>query len=559
MANEVTLDELVKSSNNNSDNANKKVGDAKKETVNMTPSSFKGGSKASLKDLGAKLEDKNPKVKKEVTDAPLVKDAFKAMNDTLAEKKKFYDEKVIPVMMENAREMAMERELGIDENGNPIDLPDDDQSANNNTDEIPSTDDFAILGEESKEEVVESIPKLDNIGEMVDPIKNNKPTKSNKNTEIESTDVSMDNVTLDDMMKDLGLDEEIADDEEEETTEELRERFKESLSDIHVTKDPLDLSKFKISTTPMSSAMVLNVTPNATKKRCDHPLMHTGRNMTFEECTGPELDALRKTINGSNGINAVIASIRFVYNHVIDANKPNFETWCKTIRTEDVESLYFGIYKACYGSTNLIAREDRKTDDGKGCGKTSLINTNINDMIEFADDDAKELYNKLLSMDSTTAGKKISSNIIPISDDFALSYSDPTIYSTFIQYATLQPDITRKYSDQLNTMAYINGFYRIDAVNSQLIPISIKEYPKNLNKTVMSKLKTYTDILKTLTNDQYNIMIAKLDNIIGDTKISYVNPETTCPECGNTMPKEPIDSMLNLLFLRAQLVQVKSL
>ena len=108
-------------------------------------------------------------------------------------------------------------------------------------------------------------------------------------------------------------------------------------------------------------------------------------------------------------------------------------------------------------------------------------------------------------------------------------------------------------------MAYINGFYRIDAANSQLIPISIKEYPKNLNKTVMSKLKTYTDILKTLTNDQYNIMIAKLDNIIGDAKISYVNPETTCPECGNTMPKEPIDSMLNLLFLRAQLVQVKSL
>ena len=75
----------------------------------------------------------------------------------------------------------------------------------------------------------------------------------------------------------------------------------------------------------------------------------------------------------------------------------------------------------------------------------------------------------------------------------------------------------------------------------------------------MSKLKTYIDILKTLSNDQYNVMVGKLDNVIGEAKISYIYPETTCPECGNTISEEPIDSMLSLLFTRAQLVQVKSL
>ena len=108
-------------------------------------------------------------------------------------------------------------------------------------------------------------------------------------------------------------------------------------------------------------------------------------------------------------------------------------------------------------------------------------------------------------------------------------------------------------------MAYIDGFFRIDYERNQLIPIAIKEYPKNINKTVMSKLKTYIDILKTLTNDQYNVMVAKLDNVIGAPKISYIYPEAVCPECGNTIPEEPVESMLSLLFTRAQLVQVKSL
>jgi hypothetical protein len=284
--------------------------------------------------------------------------------------------------------------------------------------------------------------------------------------------------------------------------------------------------------------------------------------MTFEECSGPELDALRKTINNSNGVNGVIASLRFVYNHNIDANKKSFEAWCKSIRTEDIESLYFGMYKACYGDTNLIARADRNDNDknkDKGCGKTSLIDTPIGDMIKCKDDEAKKLYDELMSQDTTNPGSKVKSQTMVISDDFVVSYTDPTLYSTFIQYASLKPEITNKYSDQLNTMAYIDGFYKIDYANNKLIPIAIKEYPNNINKTVMSKLKTYIDILKTLSNDQYNVMVAKLDSVIGESKISYIYPEAVCPECGNTIPEEPVDSMLSLLFTRAQWVQVKSL
>ena len=562
MAKEITLDDLVKSENN-SKNAKPatRAEDVKKEAPveKTTPvaSNIKSAKAISTTELGKNLKEQHPELQEKTNDAPIVSDAFRAMDETLAEKKRFIQEEMMPIVMENAREMAMEREMG-------------ELEKTNDTPEITSSEelfdnDFAELDDEidtpkKNDGGVDVIPTIsinDEETEEKEEVSTPKAKKS-KAVKEEVEEVNNDSGDLDELMKDLGIDEEEEDviDTEEETTEELRERFKNSLSGVKITRNEIDLTKFQIAKEPISSAAILSTIGTSNKKKCDHPLLHSKRNMTFEECSGPELDALRKTINNSNGINGVIASLRFVYNHNIDANKKSFEAWCKSIRTEDIESLYFGMYKACYGDTNLVARADA---GDKGCNKTSLIDTPIADMIKFKDDDAKKLYDDLMIQDTTNPGGKIKSQTMVVSDDIVVSYSDPTLYSTFIQYASLKPEITEKYSDQLNTMAYIDGFFRIDHENMQLIPIAIKEYPNNINKTVMSKLKAYIDILKTLTNDQYNIMVSKLDNIVGDSKISYIYPEAKCPECDNDIPEEPVESMLNLLFTRAQLVQVKSL
>ena len=554
MAKEITLDDLVNSSNAKpaarAEEINKETTINETESKVVSTSNIKSARPISMSDLGKNLEAKNPDAKKKVVeeDAPIVANAFEAMDRTLAEKRRKVEE-AMPIIMENAREMAMEKEL-----------EESDEEELKESSELLDEDDFSELNDDESEEEKEDdgvyVAPTIAPEQPVEEKKESKPAAVKKETAKEVDDES--DATLDDMIKDLGLDEEEEDviDTEEETVEELRERFKASLSGVKITRNPIDLSKFQIAKEPVSSAMVLNNIGNVTKKKCDHPLLHSRRNMTFEECSGPELDALRKTINNSNGVNGVIASLRFVYNHNVDANKKSFEAWCKSIRTEDIESLYFGMYKACYGDTNLIARTDGAD---KACNKTSLIDTPIKDMLKFKDDDAQKLYDDLMMQDTTNPGAKVTSQTMVISDDFVISYSEPTLYSTFIQYATLKPEITKKYSDQLNTMAYIDGFYRIDYNNNTLIPIAVKEYPKNINKTVMSKLQTYTAILKTLTNDQYNVMIAKLDDLVKEPKISYIYPEATCPECGNTISEEPIDSMLSLLFTRAQLVQVKSL
>lgn len=562
MAKEVTLDDLVRTSAKPAVRAEEVN---KTEQTTVPSSNIKAARPISTSDLGKNLQAQHPEAQKKIIeeDAPLVANAFAAMDKTLAEKKRFIEEEMMPVVMENAKELAMEKEMGEfnpEDEGNFVTTDHTEPLEN-----LFENDDFADLDdelEENKENESYTIPEITK-PEIVEESKPAEVIKHDKIINESKNEDDSDSATFDDMIKDLGLDheEENVIDTEEETAEEMRERFKASLSNVKITRNPIDLSKFQIAKEPMSSAMILNTISNNSKKKCDHPLLHSRRNMTFEECSGPELDALRKTINNSNGINGVIASLRFVYNHNIDANKKSFEAWCKSIRTEDIESLYFGMYKACYGDTNLVARTDGDTRELKKgeCGKTSLINTPINDMIKFKDDEAKDLYHELLNQDTTNPGDKVKSQTMIISDDFVISYTDPTLYSTFIQYASLKPEITEKYSDHLNTMAYIDGFFRIDYEHNQLIPIAIKEYPNNINKTVMSKLKTYIDILKTLSNDQYNIMVGKLDNIIGDVKISYVYPETTCPECGNTISEEPVDSMLNLLFTRAQLVQVKSL
>lgn len=573
MSKEITLEELNKKPTNKQPENNTKVEQTPKVQSN---SNSKAGKAISVSDLSSHLKKTHDTENKISDESPMVKDAFDSMFNTLEERKRKINEEVMPIIEANARDMAMQRELGVDVFNTKLGDREDgiDSIPGQNVENTSSPvinevtkDDFDIsaelLGDETEDDKATtnaSEPESEKtyvVHKEEKKAEPNKPNKKSTNTIIEENSGEDD---LDALMKDLETEESKLDveDDSEDTAEEIRARFKESLESVQIARDTIDLSKFKIRKTATSSAAVLSSISSRPQnlKRADWALFYTGRSMSFIESKGPELDALRKTITNSNGINAVIASLKFAYDHVADANKPKFEAWCKLIRTEDIESLYFGLYRACYADANLVARA---CIGDKGCKKTSLIDTDINTMVKFEDDETKEKFYNILNKDTTTESTKFESELIQISDNFVLSYTMPTLYSTFIQYATIKPEITEKYSDILNTMAYIDGFFSIDRDSLELVPIAVKEFPNNINKTVLSKLKLYTDILKTLSLDQYNILNAKLNNIIQTSKVSYIYPEATCPECGTTIEEEGIESVLNLLFTRAQLVQIKSL
>ena len=541
MAKEITLEELAGSVSNNSQSTNR-----------VTSNPKNAGNPVSIEEISETLK-KNNNIQDTVTEeTPLIQNAFDGMYSTINERVETFEKDYMPKILENAEDMALAEEMGIDTSTVQL------------TDEMITAARPAGYGEETNiseyntddEENYEiNNDAEENLIEDTDP-----SDTYDKPTESDDDEFDSDFDSLDELANDLDDEnEKLSNESEDESTEELRARFKESFASVQIAKNPIDLNKFKIRRNAVASSKVLNTVNNKPQqfKRADWVLYYTGRSMTFEEGRGPELDALRKTISGSNAINSVRATLEYIYRHVVDPNKPSFEQWCKLIRTEDIESLYFGIYIACYSDGNLVARTCSK-DDG-GCGKTSLIDTNIYDMVKFEDDKAKEKFYAIRNKDTTTEYTSFESELLQISDDFVVSYSHPTLYSTFIQYSTLNPKITEKYTDILDTMAYIDGFFIIDRDTSELVPLAIPEYPNNFNKTVLAKIKVYTEILKTLTTDQYNVLNAKLSGMIQGSKVTYIYPETTCPECGTTIPEERIDSILNLLFTRAQLAQVKSL
>lgn len=540
---EITLAELSKKPT-----AGSEVKLAEPETKNTVTESAKinAAREVSISDIAKTLP---PKPEEEIKETPVVEAAFNAMTKTIAERKENIN-KTMPYILENAREIALENEMNNEKNNTVEDTENEEEEvvAYETPDISNIRNDFSDLDEDgSKPEVVNKKPEKETVDAPVDLSKNDLDEALN----IIGGDIDEDDFSVNE--SDIS-----------ETADEAMERYKKSLSAIKVTKDPIDLSTFKVRQKPVSASTVLNdISSNPYKKKGDWALYHTGRSITLTECDGPELDSLRKTIDNSNNLNKVIASLRFIYNHDCDPNKPTFENWCKHIRTEDIESLYFAMYKVCYSDMNLLGVScpppTAKNKKDRGCGKASIVEVPIMSMVKYENDEVKDKFNKILQKESTTEDVTIKSNIIPMSDNFAVAYSEPTLYSTFIQMAALPEEITTKFAALLNSLLYITGFFKIDKETKELIPIEIKVYPNNLNKTIRSKLKVYIEILKSLTNDQYNILISKLNNLLEDPKVTYVNPETECPECGKTIPEEEIESTLSLLFTRAQLVALKSI
>ena len=580
MSKEITLEQLAASSKGNDvrpQNVTPVQQEQRTGPVRMTPAQVA----ETLTKAGVMQEKKE-----KIVEAPLVENAFNSMNRTLQERRDWIQHTMMPIVEENAREMALEAEVGEnalkpDEaevmaaasagSGIDVEFEDDKMTDEDDIDSLlASLDDNTSDGpaqdaatNAKAAEVTKKRYSVENVDTPVVEEKASKPVEKKATKAEEPADEE--SGSFDELMKDLDKEDALnVVDDEDETPEEIREKFKKTLNEVKITSDPIDFNKFKIRKHPVNSNLVLNAIKNSrVVKKADWAMFHSKRSITFLECSGPELDTLRKNIANANGINGVISSLRFIYDHIEDANKPSFEQWTKLIRTEDIESLYYGIYRACYSGSNLIARVC--TSDT--CKKTSLIDTKIDDMVVFGqekDTDGqkaaiKKEFKDIMNNDTTTENTVFESTLMQISDNIVISYSPATLYSTFIQFATLRSEITDKYGELLNTLAYIDGFFQIDRATSELIPIEIKEYPGNLNKTVLTRLKVFAEILKSLSNDQYNVMIAKLNNIIQTPKITYIYPETTCPECGAKIEQEPVDSMLNLLFTRAQLAQIKSL
>lgn len=383
------------------------------------------------------------------------------------------------------------------------------------------------------------------------------PSKKKPAAELNDSDMDDFESEIDEMFED-SLDENPVDDETEEERKARIEETRRSITaeidaKIRPIKNKIDISGFTIAKKPISAIKVLKQAETAQpEKHADWVLPRAKRRITMSALSGAEIINLNPANSQQNRFNTIKRMYQILYRHIVDANKPSFEAWMKTIYLEDVPHLYFCAFRATFGDSNFMPA----TCTEPKCQNAFLQDLNdTEDLVVYDDDDVKDMVHRLLEGDTTTTENEeaIASETYQISDDYVITIHRPTIYTTLMETASLPEAFLNKYSDMLDVISYIDGMFLIDHKNHQLIPIETKVDPNSASKTAAYKIRTFHDILRKVSSDIYSNLYGYIvTHYEEDEKIHFRVPETECPKCKAKIPAQDLSAQ-QLLFTRHQL------
>lgn len=480
-------------------------------------------------------------------------------------------------------EAAAAQKEGIDPNKDNFGLDLDNLNLPYDEEEIESMDND-IFEDEDKENKEEETPmeelkqvapittpnKRMEMDEVTEEIENAKPERETKpytmipndtkepietreevKEEISNDDVKIpDSNPVDDI--DEELEKELMEDEEEETDEEIQERFKKSVIEkVKPVTKKFDISTFSIANKKIPFS-------NATKSATTHyrsakwALMSTGRPITMRSFKSTELDALSNTGNEPTRYMSIKKMYSIIFDHIMDPKPKDVEEWAKVNSFLDLEHIWFAIYRACFEGSNFIPTD---CSDTVKCRNVFLSdNVQIKDNVKFADENAKKKFNRIINSDSNVTSLMYTSEVIPVSDDYAIAFKEPSIYNVAFESALLDEEFIEKHQDLVSIISYIDKIYKINHEAQTLEEIDLPVFPNNKTKTFKTKVLNYAKVISTLDSDQYRFILTVVDQINkrGD-ELTYVYPEMSCPKCGATIPERRVNAQ-RMVFLRHQLV-----
>lgn len=379
------------------------------------------------------------------------------------------------------------------------------------------------------------------------------------------------NMDIDDLLKELNEDDsfddedddvdisEFENDSDEDDDEEEQKKMLKDMQDqigsvIKPFQNVVDLKSFTIATKPKSVAKVLEQADE--EPTANWVLLDSKRSFACTALRAVEIENLdpNKT-NAQNGrIDALKQMYGTLYKHYVSPNKPKtLEEWVKTISYSDQDNLIFGYYKATFGNSNFITYACEK------CKEVKVENVPIENCIKYSDDETKHEVEEILRFGDPTHKNEITAKLVQISDRLAVSIKNPSIYNIVFEFGVLDSAFTNKFADTLGVVGFIENFYEIDLENNQLIPITIKEDPKNITKSVKRRIRAKVEMLKTLKPDQYQILTSEIANISKNSeRISYCQPEYTCQKCTHKIEEVEMPAQ-QMLFMRHQLALIKTL
>lgn len=338
------------------------------------------------------------------------------------------------------------------------------------------------------------------------------------------------------------------------TEDERAEYLKQDIrSKIKPIANKFDISSFTIVKKPTLVNRTLEKAEKETQNQgrvADWVLPSTKRRITVSRMLGTEISEFTSR-SSRNDVESVRARFDMLYKHDITPNKARtMEQWAMSISRNDYDHIFAAYYRACFENSNFIPYEC----DNDRC-QSSFLSDNIPFMniVKFANEEARKDFNDILNDKRPGDPSLYVSEVTPVSDVYAMSFKEPSLYDSFIKPAYIDREFINKYSDAFTMSAFIDEIYYIDAEAQELRPIDILKYPNNIAKSEKAKIMIIAKILSTLTSDQYSMMLSILGSI-GEDKggITYIMPEAICPRCGHKIEEQEI-SASNLLFLRHQL------
>ena len=345
-----------------------------------------------------------------------------------------------------------------------------------------------------------------------------------------------------------------SDEEADKLLEDLKVQVKEKIRPV---KNALDLSKFTINKKAASASKVMKLAIANNQQVADWVMLDAARPISVSGLSGPEIMKLNPENSGRNRLNTFRDMYRVIYDHVIDANKPDFEVWLKQIRFIDLPHIYFAMYKATFEGSNFM----NYTCPNNNCGKIFLKDIEFEDMVYYKDDSVKETVNSIMKLDTTSpSNDSYEVSMVQISDNYVFGLRTPSVWNIVIETATLSDQFLERHGDMIDIISYIDSIYYIDAANMSLVPIDTKPDPNSQAKTSARRIKIFYDLIRTLSSEEFFALRAKIADFDKNAdKISYKIPACNCPHCATEIPANTNITPDQLLFTRHQLAAIGNL
>ena len=407
-----------------------------------------------------------------------------------------------------------------------------------------------IEEEDTEEEKVEEAPAKEKV------VKDSKPVAPPKKELVSGPEINLEMSEEDENTKDDIVDK---DEDENELSEEdtaLRAKLKKiAIERLKPASMGYDLSSFTVVKKPKVNAD--NIFKSYKSKVSKWVLFNQKCTVKMKEYAGSELELMMEYYQTSRrSVDSMRRMLHMIYDHIVSAKPASFETWLKITPYSDIDNYFFAIYIANFNGANYIPIDCTGTE---GCGNSHITEDLpiVDTMVKFDSTEKKKEFEKIYKSEVPPQSKGLYvTEIIPLSRKVAIGFKEPSLWDR-LSIDLIDDRTADEYGNIVAWLPYIDNIYEIDAASKQLIPIGYKTYADNESRTLRSKIRKYNDIFNSLSSDEFSPVRAYINDLSDkfDRGITYILPESECPDCGRIIPETeiPLGQVADMVFTRCQL------